>query len=288
MLVFAPASAQESVDLIALAFDKADEYRNPTMILSDASIAQMMEPVTLPEMHEHDPNADWAVCAARQGGEFKRVTSTMYYIEDFDAYIKNKYDTMAENEQRWESVQVEDAEPFSWPTASAPAYARKPWKMHAVRASSLACCAHYFMAVPVKGFADINPEVKAFLSVELSSLPKMEEDVKLACNMKAPVETSSAAQIFRSPPPSLNERSPSSRNRGSPMSEKRIPKLLVEPNKFCPGCGHGIINRVVAEVLEEMGLADQTVGSLAVGCACLMMDTFGTDWIQARMVVRPP
>jgi len=65
------------------------------------------------------------------------------------------------------------------------------------------------------------------------------------------------------------------------MSEKRIPKLLVEPNKFCPGCGHGIINRVVAEVLEEMGLAEQTVGSLAVGCACLMMDTFGADWIQA-------
>ncbi|MDD4731122.1 MAG: thiamine pyrophosphate-dependent enzyme [Desulfovibrio sp.] len=65
------------------------------------------------------------------------------------------------------------------------------------------------------------------------------------------------------------------------MVEKRIPQLLVEDNKFCPGCGHGNINRVVAEVLEEMGLADTTVGSLAVGCACLMMDTFGVDWIQA-------
>lgn len=65
------------------------------------------------------------------------------------------------------------------------------------------------------------------------------------------------------------------------MSEKLIPELLVEDNKFCPGCGHGIINRVVAEVLEEMGLAEKSVGSLAVGCACLMMDTFGTDWIQA-------
>ncbi|MDD3311229.1 thiamine pyrophosphate-dependent enzyme [Pseudodesulfovibrio sp.] len=65
------------------------------------------------------------------------------------------------------------------------------------------------------------------------------------------------------------------------MSEKLTPKLLVEPNKFCPGCGHGIINRVLAEVLEESGLADQAVGALAVGCACLMMDTFGTDWVQA-------
>lgn len=65
------------------------------------------------------------------------------------------------------------------------------------------------------------------------------------------------------------------------MAEKRIPALLVANNKFCPGCGHGIINRVLAEVLEEMELADVAVGALAVGCACLMMDTFGVDWIQA-------
>ena len=65
------------------------------------------------------------------------------------------------------------------------------------------------------------------------------------------------------------------------MAEKKIPALLVADNKFCPGCGHGIINRVLAEVLEEMGLADDAVGALAVGCACLMMDTFGVDWVQA-------
>lgn len=65
------------------------------------------------------------------------------------------------------------------------------------------------------------------------------------------------------------------------MAEKRIPKVLVENNKFCPGCGHGIINRVLAEVLEETGQADVAVGALAVGCGCLMMDTFGVDWVQA-------
>ena len=65
------------------------------------------------------------------------------------------------------------------------------------------------------------------------------------------------------------------------MAEKRIPGLLVEDNKFCPGCGHGIINRLLAEVLEEMELADMAIGSLAVGCACLMIDTFGVDWVQA-------
>lgn len=62
---------------------------------------------------------------------------------------------------------------------------------------------------------------------------------------------------------------------------KHKPALLVEDNKYCPGCGHGIINRLVAEVLEEMGLQKKAIGAVAVGCACLMIDTFGVDWIQA-------
>ncbi|MGQ9558242.1 MAG: thiamine pyrophosphate-dependent enzyme [Desulfurispora sp.] len=63
---------------------------------------------------------------------------------------------------------------------------------------------------------------------------------------------------------------------------KQKPALLVEDNKYCPGCGHGIVNRLLAEVLEEMGLADSAIGVVAVGCACLMIDTFGVDWIQAQ------
>ena len=65
------------------------------------------------------------------------------------------------------------------------------------------------------------------------------------------------------------------------MAERRISKLLVENNKFCPGCGHGIINRVLADTLDEMNLSEKTGGALAVGCGCLMMDTCGIDWVQA-------
>ena len=63
---------------------------------------------------------------------------------------------------------------------------------------------------------------------------------------------------------------------------KTKPQTLIDDNKYCPGCGHGVINRLVAEVLEELGVADQTIGAVAVGCACLMIDTFGIDWIQAQ------
>lgn len=65
------------------------------------------------------------------------------------------------------------------------------------------------------------------------------------------------------------------------MAEKRISSLLVEPNKFCPGCGHGIVQRILAEVFDELNIGDNSVGAMAVGCACLSLDTFGVDWVQA-------
>ena len=46
---------------------------------------------------------------------------------------------------------------------------------------------------------------------------------------------------------------------------KTKPQTLIVDNKYCPGCGHGVINRLVAEVLEELGVADQTVGAV-VSC----------------------
>lgn len=62
---------------------------------------------------------------------------------------------------------------------------------------------------------------------------------------------------------------------------KKVPSTLTEANKFCPGCGHGIVNRLLAEVFEELGIEDDVICSLAVGCACLQIDTFGIDTIQA-------
>ncbi|HJB65257.1 MAG TPA: 3-methyl-2-oxobutanoate dehydrogenase subunit VorB [Candidatus Mailhella merdavium] len=188
LLVLAPASVQESVDLICLAFDKAEEYRNPCLILSDASIAQMMEPVELPEMKEVNLDHPWAA-KGKHGGDFKRITSTMYYIKDFDTYIKAKYDRMIENEQRWESVQTADADVVlvaygisSRICKEAVYFARKQGiRLGLLRPISL-------FPFPVKGFAEVNPDVKAYLTVEMSALPQIERDVKIACGQKVPVE----------------------------------------------------------------------------------------------------
>ncbi len=187
MIAFAPASVQESVDLVVEAFDKAEEYRNPCLILSDASIAQMMEPVKLPERKPCNPDHDWAV-RGKRGQAFKRTTSTMYYIEDFDGYIKAKYDRMQENEQRWESVQVADADVVLVAYGISSRICKEA--VEKARANNVKLGLLRPVTVwpfPEKAFAEVNPEVKAYLTVELSALPKIQDDVKLATGMKTPV-----------------------------------------------------------------------------------------------------
>lgn len=186
-LVYAPASVAENADLIALAFEKAEQYRNPVTILSDASISQMMEPVELPPMHEHDPNSlPWAL-KGKGDDEFKRHTSVMYYASDFDSYIREKYHKIEINEQRWEEFSVEDAEYIlvaygicSRICEEAVELARnKGLKVGLIRPISL-------YPFPVKVFEKLK-DVKAYISVEMTALNQMAEDVAIASRMKAPI-----------------------------------------------------------------------------------------------------
>lgn len=62
---------------------------------------------------------------------------------------------------------------------------------------------------------------------------------------------------------------------------KKIPDTIYGPNSFCPGCGHGIVVRLIAEVLDEMGMSDNAIGVLAVGCSCLVNRTLATDLMQS-------
>ena len=179
-LVYAPNSVQETVDLMVSAFDKAEEYRNPVLILTDASIAQMMEPVEFPELKNHNPDAlPWAMNGAGDG-QNKRHTSIMYYNLDYDNYLKNKYDIMAEKEQQWEEIQTEDAELVlvaygisSRICAEVVEMARKEGLMVGlIRPITL-------YPFPIKAFEKLE-KVKYFASVEMSCLSQMIEDVVMA------------------------------------------------------------------------------------------------------------
>ncbi|MEG2584657.1 MAG: thiamine pyrophosphate-dependent enzyme, partial [Oscillospiraceae bacterium] len=62
---------------------------------------------------------------------------------------------------------------------------------------------------------------------------------------------------------------------------ERPKSLLDVTTHYCPGCTHGIIHRLVAEVLDELDLAKDTIGVAPVGCAVLAYDYFGFDMIEA-------
>ena len=61
----------------------------------------------------------------------------------------------------------------------------------------------------------------------------------------------------------------------------RSPVLTSTSTHYCPGCTHGVIHRMVAEVVDELGIRARTVGIAPVGCAVLAYNYFGLDFQEA-------
>ncbi len=60
------------------------------------------------------------------------------------------------------------------------------------------------------------------------------------------------------------------------------PSLLTEETMhYCPGCSHGVVHKLVAEITEELGLEDKTIGIAPVGCAVFAYRYIDIDWIEA-------
>ena len=188
VLVLAPASVQETCDLMALAFDKAEEYRNPVIILTDATIGQMMEPVDLPEIKDHDPDQfEWSL-KGKQGGDFRRMTYTQYYIPEFCKYTKDKFDRIAANEERWEKVQTDDAELILVAYGISSRVSRETVRLGREAGLKLGLIRPISLwPFPKKAFTDLPAGLKGFITVEMSALGQICEDVALAARMKAPV-----------------------------------------------------------------------------------------------------
>ena len=109
MLVMAPASVQEAVEMMMEAFALAEKYRNPVMILGDGLIGQMMEPVEFPERLkvEASNKDDWATNGmdTRNSNE-RNLVKTLYLdpeeLNNHNLMLKAKYDQMAREETRFE------------------------------------------------------------------------------------------------------------------------------------------------------------------------------------------
>ena len=191
LIVLAPASVQEMADLTVKAFDLADKYRMPSMLLADGTIGQMMEPVELPE--ETDGSGvekPWAVTGTENKREHNIINSLYLVPEQLE--VKNleryeRYKVVEQNEVMYEEYMTEDADICvvafgiaARVSKNAITAAReKGIKAGLIRPITL-------WPFPAEAIAKAAEKVKGFISVELS-MGQMIDDIKLAEGCKKPV-----------------------------------------------------------------------------------------------------
>ena len=193
MPVYAPSTVQEMADFIYHAFDVADEYRTPVMILADGLLGQMMEPVVLPPARDPKdlPAKPWATTGThlqRPHNIANSLRLDAHELEDLIRARYERYDRIKATEQRAETYLTDDADVVivafgasSRISRSAVNKARaEGLRVGLVRPISLWPFPEKVIDEVVRGGA------KAFLSVEMN-MGQMVDDVRLAVNGRAPV-----------------------------------------------------------------------------------------------------
>jgi len=191
ILVFAPSTVQEMVDLASEAFDLADKYRMPAMILADGMLGQMMEPVELPEASEKAlPEKPWAASGHR-GKRDRNIVNSLYLTPDsLENLVKERYeryDLIKQNEQKAEEYLVDDAELVIVAYGASARVARSAvnkareegLKVGLIRPITL-------WPFPDKSLKKAAETAKNMLVIEMS-MGQMVDDVKLSIDCKIPV-----------------------------------------------------------------------------------------------------
>ena len=191
ILVFAPATIQEMVDLVYTAYDKADEYRMPAMILADGMLGQMMEPVEFPEKEaNHQIEKPWAT-TGHQNKRPHNIVNSLYLdpneLEQKVVERFKRYEIIKEKEPMAEEYLVDDADIV---LVSFGATARIV-KSAVNSARSMGIKAGMIRPItlwpfPEKVMQKAAENASCFLSVEMS-MGQMVDDVRLAVNGEKPV-----------------------------------------------------------------------------------------------------
>jgi pyruvate/2-oxoacid:ferredoxin oxidoreductase alpha subunit len=188
-LVLAPASVQEMADLTILAFELADKYRNPAVVMADGFIGQMMEPLDLECREIAHPEKPWAVKGTPETRA--NLISSIYLepdqLEEHQRRLEAKY-IRAQVEARHETYQTDDAEILLVGYGIVSRVLRST--VQALRKEG--CKAGLFRPItlwpfPSQELATVARRAQKVLVVELSN-GQMLEDVRLAVNGRVPVD----------------------------------------------------------------------------------------------------
>jgi 2-oxoglutarate ferredoxin oxidoreductase subunit alpha len=177
-------------DLTLLGFDLADIYRTPVMILGDAVVGQMKEPLTPhPRPRTELPDKDWVVRGKGDGEQ--RIVKSLYLgdgeLEAHNWKLHTKYSSLKENESRWDEFWIEDAEILVTAFGSAARIAKTAVVLareDGLKVGLLRPITLY--PFPEKAYRNATKKCKRVLDIELNA-GQMVEDVKLSVERDAEV-----------------------------------------------------------------------------------------------------
>ncbi len=190
LLVLAPSTVQEAVDLIVEAFDLADKYKQPVTVIADGLIGQIMEPVDFPQLKVPGrPERPWALTGAQ--GRPKNVITSLYLgaqnLERENLKLQEIIAEIKANEVRYAEYMMDGAEIAVVAYGTAARIAQTAVKQ--ARAEGIA--AGLFRPIsmfpfPYERLEQITDTVRQFLVVELSA-GQMIEDVRLGTHCRLPI-----------------------------------------------------------------------------------------------------
>ena len=189
-IVLGPSGVQEMVDFMPLAFDLADQYRMPVIILADGILGQMMEPVVLEKKKDRKlPAKDWALTGAK--GRKQNIVRSLWLregaLEELNYKLRDRYKQIEQDEVLYEQYMSDDADVV----VVAYGIAARIVRSAVVRAREEGIKAGWIRPItlwpfPTEQVSKAADEFRIFLVVELSN-GQMIEDVRLAINGKSPV-----------------------------------------------------------------------------------------------------
>ena len=189
MIVLGPATIAEAIELVMLAFDLADKYRVPVMVLSDGMLGQMMEPVTLPEhiALASLPRKPWALTGAK-GRRANAITSFAMDPRDLsriNGKRQRRYHQIEQKEVRYRQTQTSDATIVVVAYGTMARIARTTVRMARSEGIKLGLLQPITLwPFPYGPLRQLSSRVNTILTVEMSA-GQMVEDVRLAVGDQA-------------------------------------------------------------------------------------------------------
>lgn len=197
LIVLAPSTVQEMVDFVGLGFDLAFKYRNPSMILADGIVGQMMEKVVLPEQRPRRTDEEvrkqcpWAANGRKDGRKRNVITSLELEssrMEVINHELQARYREIEKNETRWEEIDVEGADYLLIAFGSIARICAKAQEMAAEKGIKVGIVRPITLwPFPTDAICKAAEGKKGILVVELNA-GQMIEDVRLAVHDSLPVE----------------------------------------------------------------------------------------------------